>query len=92
MNKIINKPATGNSNTLSSRERRIVYADKQLDTMFKELGDEGGPLPESKYLKNIDDLNIRGTQKFIPHGSDPTLLIDTDTQESVPKSDVKGAV
>ena len=92
MNKIINKPATGNSNTLSSRERRIIYADKQIDTMLKELGDQGGPLPEGNYVKNIGDVNIRGGQKFIPHGSDPTLLIDTDTQESVPKSDVKGAV
>ena len=92
MNKIINKPATGTSNTLSSRERRIVYADKQLDTMLKEMGGQGGPLPEGEYIRNIEDLNSRGGKKYIPHGSDPNLLIDTDTNESVKKSDVKGAI
>jgi hypothetical protein len=92
MNKIINKPATGTSNTLSSRERRIIYADKQLDTMLKEMGGQGGPLPEGEYIRNITDLNSRGSKKYIPHGSDPNLLIDTDTNESVKKSDVKGAI
>ena len=92
MNKIINKPATGTSNTLSSRERRIIYADKQLDTMLKEMGGQGGPLPEGEYIRNIGDLNGRGTKKYIPHGSDPNLLIDTDTNESVKKSDIKGAI
>lgn len=92
MNKIVNKPATGGSNTLSSRERRIIYADKQLDTMLKEMGGGDQPLPEGKYLRNIGDKNSRGGPKYIPNSLDPDTMIDTDTMESVPKSNIKGAI
>ena len=92
MNKIINKPATGTSNTLSSRERRIIYADKQLDTMLKEMGGQGGPLPEGQYIRNIGDKNQRGGPRYIPNSLDPDTMIDTETMESVPKSDIKGAI
>jgi len=92
MNKIVNKPATGGSNTLSSRERRIIYADKQLDTMLKEMGGGDQPLPEGQYLRNIGDKNSRGGPKYIPNSLNPDTMIDTDTMESVPKSDIKGAI
>ena len=91
MGKIINRAAVG-GDVLSTRERRIIYADKAFTTIRKETGGSGrGPAIEAPYLRNITDKNEFGTPLFIPDPNNPDSMINTDTLKSVPKSDIKGA-
>jgi len=86
---IYNKPSTGTFNTLSDKERRIVYASKQYHQLRRETEKVGGPNSRAEFLGSAGDKNDAGNPKYIPDPNNPDNVLDTDQMISIPRSHIK---